>query len=283
MERKTHSSNGRLPAPVGGHGVLFKVLIGVLSASIVVVGAALGVHVLRLHSSTPPAEISETFVPTPTPPPQPVPSPTPTPEPTPEPTPVPVDIPIDFASLQAINSDIIAWVIVDGTDIDYAVLYDEDEFYLTHDYYGNYLFSGCIFIQHYNSDDFSDFNTVMYGHNMGDGTMFAQLHRFERESFFNEHDTIIVYTPTHRLTYRIFAAYKTDSDHQLSFDYSTEELRQAYIDRIFTHSYSNFDLDAPVSESSCILTLSTCIGDANYRYLVQGVMIAKEYGIYSGD
>ena len=225
---------------------------------------------------------SATAEPTPTATPEPL--PTETPEPTPSPTPVPVDIPIDFDSLKEINEDIVGWVEVEGTDISYAVLYDEDQYYLEHDYKGNYSFSGSIFMQQYNEDDFSDFNTVLYGHNMGSGTMFAQLHRFEKSEFFDEHDTIIIYTPNARLTYRIFAAYRTDNQNQMVvFQYDTETHREEYLARIFTHTYSNFDDDVTVTPDDRIITLSTCIGNPNYRYLVQGVLIADEYGVYSGE
>ena len=229
--------------------------------------------------------VSTPFV-TPTAPPSPVePPPTPQPvSPTPEPTPEPVDIPIDFEYLQSINSDIIGWVMVEGTDIDYAVLYDENEYYLNHNFRGDYSYSGSIFMQQYNSDDFSDFNTVLYGHNMGSGTMFAQLHRFEKESFFDEHDTIIIYKPSYKLTYRIFAAYRADNRNIMTnFAFDTKEDREAYIEHIFNHRYYNYDYDVPVAESDRIITLSTCIGNPDYRYLVQGVLVSEEYGIYHGD
>ncbi len=230
----------------------------------------------------PPVVITPTPSPTPTPPPTPIDV---TPEPTPSPTPVPVDIPIDFETLQGINEDIVGWIEVEGTDISYAVLFDEDDlYYLDHNYKREYSFSGSIFMQHYNDAEFTDFNTVLYGHNMGSGTMFAQLHRFEKESFFDEHDTIIVYTPNARLTYHIFAAYRTDNSNQMVvFKYDTKEDREAYLERIFEHTYSNFDEDVPVTEEDRIITLSTCIGNPDYRYLVQGVLIADEYGVYSGE
>ena len=221
---------------------------------------------------------------TPTPPPQPI-SLTPDPAtPTPEPTPVPVDIPIDFEYLQDINSDIVGWVYVEGTDIDYPILYDEDEYYLNHNYRGDYSYAGSIFMQQYNSDDFSDFNTVLYGHNMGSGTMFAQLHRFEKESFFDEYDTIIVYRPSYKLTYRIFAAYRTNNRNIMTnYIFDAPEDREAYLEHVFNHTYSNYDYDVPVTEADRIITLSTCIGNPEYRYLVQGVLISEEYGIYDED
>lgn len=229
-------------------------------------------------------DISVTIEPVPTP--EPTIEPADTPEPaepevTPEPTPEPVRIPFNYPYYQEINDDIIAWIEVEGTDIDYVVLYDTDSYYLDHNYKKQYSYSGSIFMQDYNHSDFSDFNTVLFGHNMGSGAMFAQLHRFEDSSFFDAHDTIIVYTPNSILTYKIFAAYRTDNlNIMTNFSFDTVEDREAYIDRIFRHTYSNFDYDVPVTESDRIITLSTCINNPDYRYLVQGVLVKEEYGYW---
>ena len=186
------------------------------------------------------------------------------------------------APVQAINSDVIGWVSVEGTEIDYLVMYDTDDYYLNHTYAGKYSSSGSIFIQNYNHPDFSDFNTVVYGHNMVSGSMFAQLHKFEDTDFFNQHSTIVIYTPTHKLTYLIFAAYRTDNLHILANnDFSTPESRTAYIESIYQHTANaHFDYGVPVTESDRIITLSTCINNYLYRYVVQGVCISDEYGYF---
>lgn len=235
------------------------------------------------------AELSqEIYIPTPSPAPSaeptPVPTPESSPEPTPEPTPEPVHIPVNFDSLRSINSDVIAWVEVEGTDIDYPVLYDtsDDMYYLDHTYRGTYTAAGSIFIQDYNTDDFSDFNTVLYGHNMADRTMFAQLHNFRNDaSFFEENDTIIIYTPDSKLTYEIFAAYRTNNLNILgNYPVGTAEEREDYIDHIYSHSeIARFDYDVDVTEADRIITLSTCIGHDSYRYVVQGVLISEEAGV----
>lgn len=237
------------------------------------------------------AELSqEIYIPTPAPTaePTPIPSPSSSPEPTPEPTPEPVAIPVNFKSLRSTNSDVIAWIEVEGTDIDYPVLYDtsDDFYYLTHTYRGTYTSSGSIFIQEYNSDDLTDFNTVLYGHNMADSSMFAQLHSFRNSaSFFEENDTIIIYTPNRKLTYEIFAAYRTDNQNiMLRFSFDTAEEREAYIDHIYSHSeVARFDKDITITEEDRIITLSTCIGNDAYRYVVQAVLVSEEAGVQAGE
>lgn len=200
--------------------------------------------------------------------------------------PDPVDIPVDFEFLQGENADIIGWIQVDGTKIDYPILYDTtyNLYYLYHNYKGTSTAFGSIFVLGENGSDFTDFNTVVYGHNMLDGSMFAQLHQFRKKDFFDSHGQIIVYTPDRKLTYQVFAAYRRDNlDIIANYDVSTEEVREEYIDSIYEHTaVENFKPDYQVTASDRILTLSTCIGNPDYRYVVQAVLVSDEYGIYAG-
>ena len=168
---------------------------------------------------------------------------------------------------------------------DYPVLYDTSYnlHYLKHNYLGTATGYGSIFVLGENSNDFSDFNTVIYGHNMLDGKMFAQLHKFRNSSFFDEHGQIIIYTADRKLTYQVFAAYCTDNLNIIvNNDFSTEELREAYIERIYTHTaYAHFKPEYPVTASDRIVTLSTCIGNPDYRYVVQGLLISDELGEFT--
>lgn len=196
-----------------------------------------------------------------------------------------VDIPIDFSYLKEQNEDIIGWITVDGTIIDYPILYDSSNmlYYLKHNYAGTATDYGSIFVLSENADDFTDFNTLVYGHNMLDGKMFAQLHKFRNSSFFDEHGQILIYTPDRKLTYQVFAAYRTDNLNIIvNNDFSTEALREAYIERIYTHTdFALFKPEYPVTASDRIVTLSTCIGDPNYRYVVQGVLVSDELGEFT--
>lgn len=188
--------------------------------------------------------------------------------------------PIDFGYLKSVNEDIVGWIEVEGTPIDYPVLFDDTNFvyYLNHNHAGAYTPYGAVFMMAYNTPDFTDFNTVVYGHNIVDGSMFGALHDFEEQDFFDTNKLILVYTPERRLVYQIFAAYRTDNLDQIqNFDYSTPEGRQEYIDRIYTHdTRAIFDPDVTVTPDDRIITLSTCIANYAYRYLVQGVLISDE-------
>lgn len=200
--------------------------------------------------------------------------------------PDPVDIPVDFDFLQGENEDIIGWIQVDGTTIDYPVLYDTtyNMYYLNHNFKGTNTAYGSIFVLGENASEFTDFNTVVYGHNMLDGSMFAQLHQFRKKEFFDSHGQIILYTPERKLTYQVFAAYRRDNLNIIANnDFSTEELRTQYIETIYAeNALANFNPEYQVTASDRILTLSTCIGNPAYRYVVQGVLVSDEPGIYTG-
>ena len=189
-----------------------------------------------------------------------------------------IDNPIDFATLQAQNPDIYAWIKVPGTKVDYAVFRSNDkpeDFYLNHDINGKYKFAGSIYSQMLNSADFTDPNTILYGHNMNNGSMFASLHKFRNADFFNENKYIYVYTPGHILTYTIYSAYRYDNRHILySFDFSNQQVFADYIEMTKNPKSTivNVRQDVEVTAQDRIITLSTCITNDNYRYLVQGVL-----------
>jgi len=190
-------------------------------------------------------------------------------------------IPVDFEALKKINAEIYAWITIPGTVIDYPVVQSEkdDAKYLTLTAEEEESAAGSIFSESKNAKDFSDVHTVLYGHNMKDGTMFAGLHKFEEEEFFNAHRTVVIYTPDAIRYYRIFAAYLYDDRHLLqSFDCSDAEVFEAYIKSIMEQRnlYAYIDRKAKIRVSDRILTLSTCHSmGPEYRYLVQAVL-AKE-------
>lgn len=190
-------------------------------------------------------------------------------------------IPVDFKSLKKINPEIYAWITIPGTAIDYPVVQsgEDDTKYLTLTAEGEESVAGSIFSEKQNAKDFSDVHTVLYGHNMKDGTMFADLHKFEEEEFFNGHRTVVIYTPDAIRYYRIFAAYLYDNRHLLqSFDCSDAEVFEAYIKSIMEQRnlYAYIDRDTEIQTSDRILTLSTCHSmGPEYRYLLQAVLIKE--------
>lgn len=188
--------------------------------------------------------------------------------------------PIDFEKLQEIAPDAYAWITVPGTQIDYPIVQHptDNTFYLNHNPKGEYEFAGAIFTEDYNATDFEDPNTVIYGHNMKNGSMFQELHKFEDKAFFEEHPEFTIYTPDEVLHYHIFAAYTYDNRHLLKeFDFDDSEVFRLYLEDILgmKSMSANIDKNAEIKEDDRIVTLSTCNGINEQRYLVQGVLLSK--------
>ena len=220
-----------------------------------------------------------------------------TPEPTEEPSvekdplavleemgvPIP-DKTVDFADLQEnTNADIYAWIHIPDTQIDYPVLQHptDNTYYLDYNLDGSRGYPGCIYTEDYNSKDFTDPNTVVYGHNMKNGTMFAGLHRYSDSEYLEEHPYVYIYTEDGLLVYEIFAAYESDDEHILyAHDgFEDEKVFGKYIEEIFgvRSMGSVLKEDAEVTPQSRILTLSTCISNRpDNRFLVQGVLLNGE-------
>lgn len=193
--------------------------------------------------------------------------------------------PIDFKSLKKKNSEIYAYIKIDGTKVDYPIVQSktDDAFYLRHKAEDkSWSASGAVYTEAANSKDFNDFVTVIYGHNGYSDTFFTTLHYFEKEDFFNSHPYFYIYTPERRLTYQIISAFKYDNRHILnSFDFNKEESIKQWQDTIQnpTSSLKNVrtQLDKPLGINSKIVVLSTCItNQKSSRYLVCGELVKDE-------
>jgi len=176
-----------------------------------------------------------------------------------------------------INKEIYAWINIPGTVIDYPILRSaaDNAYYLNHTAEGKSSAYGAIYTEDYNDTDFADFNTVIYGHNMKNGTMFGSLRKFRNKEFFNSNREINIYMPGRIMKYRIFAAHTTDDRHiLLSYDFKNRDVCSQYLESIFSSKgmTSYFDKDIPVTADDRIITLSTCTGKDDERYLIQGVL-----------
>lgn len=116
-----------------------------------------------------------------------------------------------FAVLKETNPDVIGWITVPDTHIDYPIVHtDNNDYYLDHSITGTKLNSGAIFADYRNLGDFSDQNTVIYGHNMASGLMFANLAKFKSSSFFSKTPYIYIHTENGIYVYRVFSVYETN-------------------------------------------------------------------------
>lgn len=190
-----------------------------------------------------------------------------------------IENPIDFASLAAQYTDIYAWITIPGTKIDYPVVQHatDNSYYLDHTIEGKKRVEGAIFTEDYNSKDFTDPNTVIYGHNMKNGSMFKGLHRYKDREYMKEHDEVLIYQEGKVLRYKVFAAYVYDSRHILqSFDFTDDNIYDSYLKFVLTKRdmSSNIDTTVSVTTNDKIITLSTCNNNDAQRYIVQAVLLS---------
>ena len=181
---------------------------------------------------------------------------------------------VDFDALREINPNIVAWVILEGTPIHYPVVQGEDNrHYLNHLFDGRRNGAGAIFVDSYNQPGFADRNTVIYGHHMRDGSMFAVLERFAAQEFFEEHPVAFLLTPQGNYAVKLVAGYTADvgmSSWQIEFE-DDAAIAQWIAER---QARSDFSTDIETRPTDRFVTFSTCswaFHDA--RYVVVGRLL----------
>lgn len=184
-------------------------------------------------------------------------------------------IEVDFTSLKAINQDIVGWIYIEALDISYPVVRGEDnDYYLHRTFEGKDNFSGSIFMEYRNSGDFSDSNTIVYGHNMKNQSMFGKLKFLKEQNKYMESQYFWILTPEHNYRYEMFSMQVTEADSDVYTLY--ENPGQEYVDYLNKrHEESEVALPyADFTADSKIVTLSTCTSNDAERFVVQGVQIS---------
>lgn len=185
-------------------------------------------------------------------------------------------IEVDFPSLKMINEDIFAWIKVPGTNISYPILQSYDnEYYLYRLMDRKWNNSGSIYLDYRNTQDFSDIHSIIYGHHMKNGTMFAGLIEYKDQSFYEEHPSFYIITPEKKIQINVFAAYNIlppAYTWQMEFDNDADY--QAWISA--TIEASSFIPKMIPTIEDRVITLSTCdYNQADERFVVVGY-IAEE-------
>ena len=195
----------------------------------------------------------------------------PTPEPTPEPEPEPYTSPIDFEALWKINEDVIAWIEIPGTKVNYPILQHKfkDNYYLDITIDGGQGLPGSLYVFSHQDKNFCDWNTVVYGHNMKDDTMFGGFTKYRNvEGYMEARRSVIVYTPECERHYTIFGEVVYD-DRLITqvYDETKQEDRQAFLDSLTQGDVEGTRMldDIEVTPDSRIITLSCCINEL-YRH-----------------
>ena len=188
-------------------------------------------------------------------------------------------IEVDFDKLKSVNEDVVGWIYVDALpDISYPIVKGKDnQTYLHQTYEKNYNFAGTIFVDYENSGDFSDCNTLVYGHNMKTGSMFGHLKKFREDDRLYKQDKYFwILTPERNYRYEIISAYTTgvNSDTYTLFKGPGEEFEK-YLETIKGYSEIQTD-DTDLTIKDKIVTLSTCTGNESTRFVVQGKRVDAE-------
>ena len=160
---------------------------------------------------------------------------------------------VDWQKLENINKDIIGWIKIDNTNIDYPILKDDDSLkYLNRSYDGKYNKNGSIFTL--NNNPFQDNVTIIYGHNMKSGIMFSELSKYMKKDFLYKHKYFTIYTKDHTYQATIFSCYSIGIDEEekniklLNFEEEVDYYKKA----------SLYSAEENIGEIKKIVKLSTC-------------------------
>ncbi len=183
-------------------------------------------------------------------------------------------IQVNFVDLKKTGPEVIGWIWQENTVINYPVVQAEDNDYYLHRFIdGSYSAGGSIFTDCKNTPDFSDHNTIVYGHHMNDGSMFASLRNYRYQSYYDEHPTLYLNTPGGNFRIEVFAGYVCDADSDTyTFVFGSGEEFAAWAEKM--RSQSDFHSDVPIGMNDKVVTLSTCSYEYwDARYVVQGKLV----------
>lgn len=185
-------------------------------------------------------------------------------------------ITVDFASLKEKNEDVVGWIYFENIDINYPIMQGTDnDYYLHHTFDRVTNPSASIFMDYENSSDFSDENTVIYGHNMRDKSMFAKLNNYREEEYYKESAYFWIFTKTGSYRYKIFSAHVvSDTGKEYTISFEDKSSYQDFLDGLVSSSLYDTGLK-PTSKEN-IVSLSTCTSSSpSDRFVVHGKCVEK--------
>lgn len=180
---------------------------------------------------------------------------------------------IDLEALREVNDDIIGWISIPGTQVSYPLLQSVDNsYYLKHTWKEAYNSAGSIFLECRNAPDLSDFNTIIYGHNMRNGSMFGELKQYRDLEYWKEHPSVYIVNDSGVHRYDIFAAHEAGVRTIIyGLGITEQDTKERFIELAQTSSVIEPGVVPTVEDK--IVTLSTCTGNGyDTRWVVQGVL-----------
>ena len=170
----------------------------------------------------------------------------------------------ELAALYSLNPDLVGWLSIPGTIVDYPVVQrkSEKDYYLYRDFYGNSSSYGCLYAQEDCDVSTPSDNVIIYGHRMKDQSMFGQLGSYEKEDFWQEHQFLYFDTLTERHTYQVICVFSLSTSNGTGFPYhlfveaASKEAFQTYLENCAAHQLYDTGLTAQYGDK--LLSLSTC-------------------------
>ena len=183
----------------------------------------------------------------------------------------------DLDALREKNPDVIGWIHIPDTKIDYPIVQGEDNtFYLDHNWRGESLSAGSIFLECRNSPDFTDYNTIVYGHNMVNDTMFGSLNRYGNQAWWESHPYIYILLDYGVLRYEVFSSYTaTVGSNTYALSFRQTQTREDYLQ--MAADLSEIDTGITPEVTDLVLTLSTCHGVGDTRWTVHARLPMMQY------
>lgn len=185
---------------------------------------------------------------------------------------------INLKAKQKKNKDIAAWIEIDGLNLSEAIMCrkGDNDYYLNRNNYGKKSSNGSLYIEDYNSTDFTDRVTVIYGHNMRSGAMFGNLQEcYSNSKKFDKYSTFTIHTSKGEFEYKVFAAVPFNNKHLLYYNnFNKFSGLQKFLKKVYAvkDSKAHFNTDIEIGENDRIVILATCMdGNGSKRYLVMGV------------
>lgn len=203
------------------------------------------------------------------------PTPSPSPTPTPEPTPTPLPITVDHAAVKAENGDYIGWLYCEDTPIDFPIVRGEDnEYYLTHTFYGSTNDNGALFMDYRGKEDFSDKINVVYGHNLYTDSMLGSLSGYRQQEYYEQHPSMYLFTAEKNYELDVVCAFDTYVTSPAFVFPCTEGSYGLLIKDIETYSFIEPSVD--IIDGEPLLGLSTCTDFDDMRFVVITTLRAIE-------
>jgi len=186
---------------------------------------------------------------------------------------------VDFTDLLKTNNETVAWIKVNNTKVNYSVVqHNDNEYYLKHDFNKRNNSNGWIYADYRDNFEYFGSNTIIYGHNLINRSMFGSLIWCLKKSWYTneENQYIKISTPTSNTVWKIFSMYSiTPEVYYLKTYFETDEEHQKFVDTLKNRSIYDFKED--ISYEDKILTLSTCSDDGTKRVVIHAKMIKAEY------